>query len=68
MASKIFLVDESKTIRVGKEPMVLIPLKLWRMVEDHLEDQEALASKNYLRRIRKARKDVAEGKVIYPFR
>ena len=68
MASKVLLVDRSKTIRVGKEPMVLLPLKLWQQIEDYLEDQEALASKNFLRRIRQARKDVAKGKVIYPFR
>ena len=68
MGSKVHLVDRSKTIRVGKEPMVLLPLKLWQQIEDYLEDQEALASKNFLRRIRQARKDAAKGKLIHPFR
>lgn len=68
MATKLYLLDESKTIRVGKEPMVLIPLKMWQKMEDFLEDQEALASKNFLRRIRKARTDAARGKLVFPFR
>ena len=68
MAARIFVIDKSKTVRVGKQPMVLVPLKLWRKMEDYLEDQEALASKSFLRRIRKARSEVVRGKVVYPFR
>ncbi|MBI4478400.1 MAG: hypothetical protein HY651_00070 [Acidobacteria bacterium] len=68
MASRIYLLDESKTIRIGKEPMVLVPLKVWQKMEDFLEDREALSSKNYLRRVRKARTDAARRKLIYPFR
>jgi len=68
MASRIFVIDKSKTVRVGKQPMVLVPLKLWRKMEDYLEDQEALASKNFLRRIRRGRTDAAGGKVVHPFR
>ena len=57
-----------QTVRIGKEPLVLVPLSLWRRVEDLLEDQEALASTRYVRRIRKAHRDIADGKVVYPFR
>jgi len=56
------------TLKIGREPLVLVPLSLWRKVEDFLEDQEALASVRYARRIRKARRDIAAGKAIYPFR
>ena len=68
MATRIVQLEKSQTLRIGNEPMVLVPLKLWRKMEDYLEDREALASKKFLRRIRTARKDVAGGKVVFPFR
>ena len=67
MSSKVTVVGKSQVIKVGKEPVVLVPLKLWRKFEDYLEDQEALASKRFLRKIRAARKQAASGKLIYPF-
>ena len=63
----IDILGKSRTIKIGKEPVVLVPLSLWRKAEDFLEDQEALASKPYLRRIRKARANVAAGRVLLPF-
>ena len=65
---KVAILEKSNTIRIGKEPVVLVPLKLWRQLEEQLEDQEALASKRFIRRIAKGRKDAAAGKLIYPFR
>jgi hypothetical protein len=65
--SAVTFLDKSRTIRIGKEPLVLVPLSLWRKAEDFLEDQEALASNRYLCRIQKARADVAAGKIKYPF-
>jgi PHD/YefM family antitoxin component YafN of YafNO toxin-antitoxin module len=56
-----------RTIKLGKEPLVIVPLSLWRKFEDYLEDQEALASPRYLRRIQKARADLSAGKTLYPF-
>jgi len=64
----VTMLAKSQTVRVGKEPLVLVPLSLWRKVEDLLEDQEALASSRYVRRIRKARRDITAGKAVYPFR
>jgi hypothetical protein len=61
------ILGKSQTIKIGKEPVVLVPLSLWRKAEDFLEDQEAFASKSYLRRIRKARTDVSAGKILFPF-
>jgi len=66
--NKIAIVDKSATLRVDKEPVVIVPLRLWQQIEDFLEDQEALASKRFLRKIRKGRKDAASGKLVYPFR
>ncbi len=66
--TKVAILHKTNTIRIGKEPVVLVPLKLWRQLEDYLEDQEALASKRFVRKIAKGRKDAAAGKLIYPFR
>ena len=66
--NRVTIVEKSAAIRIGKEPVVVVPLKLWRQIEDYLEDQEALASPKFLRRIRKGRKDAASGKLIHPFR
>jgi phage major head subunit gpT-like protein len=56
----------SRQIKV-REPVVLVPLSLWRKAEDLLEDQEALGSKRYLRRIERARQQIHSGKVVRPF-
>ena len=63
----VTLVPKSQTIKIGREPLVLVPLSLWRKVEDLLEDQEALASSRYLRRVERGRADVAAGRVVHPF-
>ena len=60
-------VRKSLTLKISDQPVVLVPLKLWRKIEEFLEDREALASKTFQRRIRKARQDVARGKIIRPF-
>ena len=49
--TKIAIIEKSATIRVDKEPVVIVPLRLWKQFEDYLEDQEALASEKFLRKI-----------------
>jgi hypothetical protein len=66
--AKVAVLDKNHKIRIGREPFVLVPLELWHRVEGLLEDQEALASKSFRRKIAKGRKDAAAGKLIYPFR
>ncbi len=66
--NRVTIVEKSTTLHIGKEPVVVVPLKLWRQFEDYLEDQEALASPKFLRKVRKGRKDAASGKLIHPFR
>jgi hypothetical protein len=56
----------SQQIKV-REPVVLVPLSVWRKAEDLLEDQEALVSKRYLRRIERARAEIRSGKLVRPF-
>ena len=56
----------SQQIKV-REPVVLVPLSVWRKAEDLLEDQEALVSKRYLRRTERARAEIRSGKLVRPF-
>ncbi len=65
---KVAILKKTAAIRIGKEPVVLVPLKLWRQVEGYLEDQEALASKRFVRRIARSRREAAAGRLVYPFR
>ena len=65
--NKIFTIDKVKKVKIDKEPMVLLPLKLWQKFEDYLEDQEALSSERFIRRIQKSRKEIVSKKLIYPF-
>ena len=63
---QITLVAGSQEIKI-REPLVLVPLSLWRKAEELLEDQEALASKRYLRRVERAREDIHSGSQVRPF-
>ena len=63
---RITLVAGSQEIKI-REPLVLVPLSLWRKAEELLEDQEALASKRYLRRVERAREDIRSGNLVRPF-
>jgi len=64
---RVTVLTGSQQIRVS-EPLVLVPLSLWRRAEDLLEDQKALGSKRYLRRIERAREDIRLRKLVHPFR
>ena len=67
MSEKAVL-QKGTTITIGKEPVVIVPLKLWQEMQDRLEDREAISSPKYLRRIVSGRRAAAAGKLIYPFR
>ncbi|MSO20728.1 MAG: hypothetical protein EXQ56_09760 [Acidobacteria bacterium] len=66
--SKKAVLEKETILRIGKEPVVIVPLKLWQEMQDRLEDREALASPKFLRRISQGRKASAAGKLISPFR
>lgn len=53
-----------KKTKIGREPVVVLPLKEWERIEDALEDLEALSSPKYLRRIAHARAQASQGKVV----
>ncbi len=60
------LIEKLKTVqpeKIGKNPVVVLPLKVWREIEDRLEDLEMANSKAFQKRIMKARKE----KKLYSF-
>ncbi len=46
-----------KITKIGKAPVVLLPLTQWKKIEDMLEDYEMMRSENFRRSIAKARKE-----------
>lgn len=60
------LIEKLKAVqpeKIGKNPVVVLPLKIWREIEDRLEDFEMMNSDVFRKRIMKARKE----KKFYPF-
>jgi hypothetical protein len=49
------LLEQTKTGKVGNEPVVVVPLDVWKEVEDRLEDLEMMQSESLRKRIAKAR-------------
>lgn len=61
------IIEKTKTIKVGKKPVVIVPLELWSEFEDYLEDREALASRGFLGRIARARGDIKTKRLLRPW-
>jgi len=53
MVSKI--IQENNVIKVGKEPMVLLPLKEWEKIEEALDEKEE--TERFLSAYRNTRKE-----------
>ncbi len=51
------ILKKTKQQNIGKAPVVLVPLKVWREIEDKLEDFEIMNSEALRKRIMKARKE-----------
>lgn len=45
-----------KTIKIGKEPVVVFPLKKWKEIEENLENLEMYYSERLAKEIAKRRK------------
>jgi len=52
--------------KIGRQPVVVIPLREWERIAETLEDHEALSSARYLKSIARARSEVKRGEVV-PF-
>lgn len=51
------LLEKTHIQKVGKESVVVLPLKTWKDIEEKLEDLEMAQSKTFRRKIIKARKE-----------
>ena len=43
--------------KIGKKSVAVLPLKIWREIEDYIEDVEMAQSKKLAGKIRKARRE-----------
>lgn len=50
--------------KIGKEPVVVVPVEQWKKIEDALEDLTMYLSKKLQRNIRRARSEVRKGQVL----
>lgn len=55
---------ENNIIKIGKEPMVILPLTEWKKVEGMIEDAEMYSSENFRKNIEKARREVDKGQIL----
>jgi len=51
------LLEKNTVERIGKKPVVVLPLKIWEEIHDRLEDSLMAESKPLRKRIAKARKE-----------
>ena len=56
-------ITENNLIKVGKEPMVLLPLKKWQAIEELLAEQEDISRYNKAIADKKNKKTVSFEKV-----
>lgn len=49
------LLKHAQAQTIGKAPVVVLPLKIWEIIEDQLEEAEIVRSRFLHRRIAKAR-------------
>jgi PHD/YefM family antitoxin component YafN of YafNO toxin-antitoxin module len=57
------LLAKIKHQKIGKLPLVILPLAQWQKVEAMLEDYEMLRSLEYRKSIAESRKQIKQGKV-----
>ncbi len=60
------LLSKTKIQKIGKTPMVVIPLSVWGKIENYIEDLEMINSPSLRKNIKKARAEVKKGLVV-PF-
>lgn len=56
-------ISSPQRTKIGREPVVVIPLRDWERITDALEDLEAFSSKTLARRISRSRAEAARGEV-----
>ena len=51
------LLEQGQIQKIGNKPVVVLPLKIWQIVEDRLEDLSVMESKKLRKKIAKARSE-----------
>lgn len=57
------ILEKTKTQKIGKMPVVVLPLAVWQQLEIILEEYQMSCSLNYFRSIKEARKQIEAGKL-----
>ncbi len=51
------LLSKTKTQKIGKEPVVILPLAIWKKIAEYLEDAEIAQSRFLKKKVSKARSE-----------
>ncbi|MBT9168666.1 MAG: hypothetical protein DDT19_02014 [Syntrophomonadaceae bacterium] len=57
------ILEKTKIQKIGKTPVVVLPLNVWQELEVMLEEYQAGHSLNYVRSIKEARSQVKSGEL-----
>ncbi|MEK7506394.1 MAG: hypothetical protein AAB572_02205 [Patescibacteria group bacterium] len=58
------LLSKTKAQKIGKTPVVILPLKIWEEIGERLEEAEVSLSKKFWKAIDKERNDYKHGKFL----
>ena len=50
-------ISEIKTQKIGKRPVVVLPLDVWENIAEHIEELEMSNSESFRKKIKTARKE-----------
>jgi len=60
------ILDKTKIQKIGKTPVVVLPLDVWQKLESALEEYQTISSLSYLKSIKESRKQIKVRK-LYEF-
>lgn len=49
------ILNQSKLTKIGTQPAIVMPLRIWRQLEERLEDLEMMQSPTFRKKIARAR-------------
>ena len=52
------ILESYRTQKIGGKPVVVLPLEIWKKIEDKLEDSEMSGLGNVRRKVARARKEI----------
>ena len=57
------ILEKTKIQKIGKAPVVVLPLDIWRQLENILEEYQMSHSLAYIKSIEESRKQIKSGKL-----